>query len=126
MGRQSEQLEREAEGVRSELSGSLAELRFRLTPGQIVDQLTDYAREGPAADFLNNLAREIRETPMPVLLIAIGIAWLVLATNRRSGTPSRFDDRDVRTALQDEIGSDLITQVEASPEDRSTWAVVDG
>jgi hypothetical protein len=93
------------EGVRSELSGSLAELRFRLTPGQIVNQLTDYTRAGPAADFLNNLAREIRASPMPVLLIAIGIAWLVLATNRRSGTPSRFD-RDVRTAPQDEIGSD--------------------
>jgi hypothetical protein len=124
MGRQSEQLEREAEGVRSELSGSLAELRFRLTPGQIVDQLTDYARAGPAADFLNNLAREIRENPMPVLLIVIGIAWLALATNRQSGMASRFDGNQ-RAAAQDEIGPNLITSVE-SPEDRSTWAVVNG
>ena len=125
MGRQSEKLEREAEGVRSELAGSLAELRFRLTPGQIVDQFTDYAREGPAAEFLNNLAREIRVNPMPVLLIAIGIAWLVLATNRQSGMASCFDG-NLRTAPRDEIGPDLITRVEASPEDRSTWAVVDG
>jgi len=125
MGRQSEKLEREAEGVRSELAGSLAELRFRLTPGQIVDQFTDYAREGPAAEFLNNLAREIRVNPMPVLLIAIGIAWLVLATNRQSGMASCFDE-NLRTAPRDEIGPDLITRVEASPEDRSTWAVVDG
>jgi hypothetical protein len=124
MGRQSEQLEREAEGVRSELSGSLAELRFRLTPGQIVDQLTDYARAGPAADFLNNLAREIRENPMPVLLIVIGIAWLALATNRQSGMASRFDGNQ-RAAAQDEIGPNLITSVE-SHEDRSTWAVVNG
>ena len=125
MGRQSEKLEREAEGVRSELAGSLAELRFRLTPGQIVDQFTDYAREGPAAEFLNNLAREIRVNPMPVLLIAIGIAWLVLATNRQSGMASRFDG-NLRTAPRNEIGPDLITRVEASPEDRSTWAMVDG
>ena len=97
MGRQSEKLEREAEGVRSELAGSLAELRSRLTPGQIVDQFTDYAREGPAAEFLNNLAREIRVNPMPVLLIVIGIAWLVLATNRQSGMASRFDG-NLRTA----------------------------
>jgi hypothetical protein len=126
MGRQSEKLEREAEGVRSELAGSLAELRFRLTPGQIVDQFTDYAREGPAAEFLNNLAREIRVNPMPVLLIVIGIAWLVLATNRQSGIASRFD-RNAATAPRDEIGPDnSITGLEASPEERSTWAMVDG
>ena len=126
MGRQSEKLEREAEGVRSELAGSLAELRFRLTPGQIVDQFTDYAREGPAAEFLNNLAREIRENPMPVLLIEIGIAWLVLATNRQSGMAPHFD-RNAATAPRDEIAPDnSITGLEASPEERSTWAVVDG
>jgi hypothetical protein len=125
MGRQSEQLEREAEGIRSELAGSLTELRYRLTPGQIVDQLTDYAREGPAADFLHNLVREIRENPMPVLLIVIGIAWLVLATNRQSRMASRFD-RNLRTAPRDDTGPDLITRVEASPKERSTWAVVDG
>jgi len=126
MGRQSEKLEREAEGVRSELAGSLAELRSRLTPGQIVDQFTDYAREGPAAEFLNNLAREIRVNPMPVLLIAIGIAWLVLATNRQSGMAPHFD-RNAATAPRDEIAPDnSITGLEASPEERSTWAVVDG
>ena len=27
----------------------------------------DYAREGPAAEFLRNLAREIRENPVPLL-----------------------------------------------------------
>jgi len=111
--------------TRGELAGSLAELRSRLTPGQIVDQFTDYAREGPAAEFLNNLAREIRVNPMPVLLIVIGIAWLVLATNRQSGMASRFDG-NLRTAPRNEIGPDLITRVEASPEDRSTWAMVDG
>ena len=118
MGRQSEQLEQEAEGIRSELAGSLAELRFRITPGQIIDQLTDYAREGPAADFLRNLAREIRENPMPVLLIAIGVGWLAIAASRSQRAMLGTDSK-LQTIPLDEIGAGVVTRVVASPEERS-------
>src|SRR4030088_3769052 len=84
MMRQSEQLEREAEEARYHLAESLNELRFRVSPGQVVDQIIDYAREGPIADFLGNLSREMRENPVPLLLIGIGISWLVLATSLSS------------------------------------------
>jgi len=85
MARQSEQLEREAEQTRRQLAEWLEELRSRVTPGQVIDQLADFAREGAAADFLRNLGREIRENPIPVLLIAVGIGWLVIAASRRHG-----------------------------------------
>ena len=82
MARQSEQLEQEADQTRAQLSGTLEELRARMTPGQIVDRVVDYASEGPAADFLSNVGREIRENPMPLVLIGIGIVWLIVASNR--------------------------------------------
>ena len=56
MARQSEQLEREAEQTRRQLAGWLEELRSRVTPGQVIDQLADFAREGAAADFLRERA----------------------------------------------------------------------
>jgi hypothetical protein len=56
MGTQSEQLERKAHQVRARLTETLEELRAGMTPGQVVDQLVDYAREGPAAEFFRNLA----------------------------------------------------------------------
>src|ERR1700716_1101642 len=88
MMRQSEQLEREADQARYHLAASLSELRLRATPGQVVDQITDYAREGPVADFLGNLTREMRDNPVPLLMIGIAIAWLVMATSlsARAGT----------------------------------------
>ena len=110
MGRQSEQLEREAEGIRSELAGSLAELRYRVTPGQIVDQLTDYAREGPAAELLRNLAREVRTNPMPVLLIMIGVAWLAIAASLSRRVVLGSND-ELRTAPVDETGVHVVTRV---------------
>ena len=84
MASQSEQFEREAEQTRWQLAGTLEELRDRMTPGRVVDQVIDYTRDGPAAEFLRNLGREVRENPMPLVLIGIGIAWLMVASSRTS------------------------------------------
>jgi len=84
MESQSARLEREAEETRWQLSGTLDELRGRMTPGRVVDQVIDYSRDSPAAEFLRNLGREARENPMPLVLIGIGIAWLLVASNRTS------------------------------------------
>ena len=48
----SEHLERETEQTRAAFERTLEELRARISPGQLVDQLTEYARGGPTADFL--------------------------------------------------------------------------
>ncbi len=82
MAYQTAQLEREAEETRYHLARSLEELRS-LTPGQAIDQLLYYTREGPIADFLRNLGREIRENPLPLLVIGAGLAWAMIATSLR-------------------------------------------
>lgn len=80
MARQSERLEREAEEARAELAYSLDELRQRLTPGEIVEEVVQYARETPVADFGRNLARDVRANPLPLLVIFGGIAWAAIAS----------------------------------------------
>ena len=55
MEAQSARLEREAEEACGQLSATLEELRCRMTPGRVVDQVIDYTRDSPAADFLRNL-----------------------------------------------------------------------
>src|SRR5260370_27977980 len=114
MARQSEQLEREAEQTRQQLAGWLEELRSRVTPGQVIDQLADFAREGAAADFLRNLGREIRENPIPVLLIAVWIGWLGIAASRSPRLMPRFGE-DMRTAPLREIGALSLAPVEGLP-----------
>src|SRR5256714_9116645 len=84
MANNSEKLEREAGGTRAQLAEALDAVRARMTPGQVLDQLIDYAREGPGAGFGRNLAREVREHPLPLVLIGIGIAWLMVASSRSS------------------------------------------
>lgn len=84
MESQSARLEREAEETLWQLSGTLEELRGRMTPGRVVDQVIDYTRNSAATDFLRNLGREARQNPMPLVLVGIGILWLLLASNRTS------------------------------------------
>src|SRR5687768_8123613 len=83
MTRLSEQLEHEAEIARANLTADLDELRHRMTPGQIVDEVADYARDTPVAEFARNLVRDLRENPLPLLLIGAGIAWSIFNSSRR-------------------------------------------
>ena len=80
MTRQSEQLEHEAEEARAKLANSLDELRARMNPGEIVDEIVEYVRETPVADFIRNLARDVRESPLPLLVIFAGIAWAAIGS----------------------------------------------
>jgi hypothetical protein len=78
-------LEQQARRARALLAETLAELRARMTPGRAIDEVAEYAYEVSAADFFRNLAREVREHPLPVTLIGIGVTWLIIASGRSSG-----------------------------------------
>jgi len=80
MTRPSEQLEREVEDARADLASSLDALRNRLTPGQIVEEALDYARDTPVAEFARNVSRDVQANPMPLIVISAGIVWACIAT----------------------------------------------
>jgi Protein of unknown function (DUF3618) len=85
MTKSSAQLEREAEQTRSQLAATLEELRSRITPGQLVDQTLDYARETNLGELVRNLGRDARDNPLPLALIGTGLAWLMMTNGRRRG-----------------------------------------
>ncbi len=88
----SEHLERKAEESRARLSEKLEELRARITPGEVVDQLVDYVRDS-GGEFMRTLGYQVRRNPLPVALIGAGMAWLMTEKdgerlspeNRRAG-----------------------------------------
>ncbi|HEV2956737.1 MAG TPA: DUF3618 domain-containing protein [Xanthobacteraceae bacterium] len=85
MTKSTAQLEREAELTRSQLAATLEELRSRITPGQLVDQTLDYARESNLAELMRNLGRDACDNPLPLALIGTGLAWLMMTNGRRRG-----------------------------------------
>jgi uncharacterized phage infection (PIP) family protein YhgE len=99
----SEQLERETETCRNELADTLDELRTRMTPGEVVDQLVDYAKDTTGGQFFENLKQQIANNPLPVALMGAGFAWLlcgkgISASRLRQSTASVADKMRQRTA----------------------------
>jgi Protein of unknown function (DUF3618) len=92
----SEQLERETQSCRNELAQTLEELRARMTPGEVVDQLVDYAQDTTGGLFFEHLKQQVANNPLPVAVMTAGFAWLmfgkgVSASKLRQSTTSAGD-----------------------------------
>jgi Protein of unknown function (DUF3618) len=98
MASQTAQLERETEEARIRVEQTLEELRFRVSPGQLLDRATDYLRNSNGRAFVSNLREQVVTNPLPVTLVGAGIALLALSsrTNRETyeGGSSQYRHRD--------------------------------
>ena len=85
--RSASDIERDIEATRAELDRTISAIEEKLTPGQVVDEVVGYlgARPGTSGDLIYWL----RENPVPVVLIGIGLAWLLLGP-RRVPEPVRY------------------------------------
>lgn len=76
-------IERDLESTRARLDATIDALQQKLSPGQAVDQFITYLRDGGGAEFGRNLMRTVRDNPVPVALIGVGVAWLMVGSTRR-------------------------------------------
>jgi ElaB/YqjD/DUF883 family membrane-anchored ribosome-binding protein len=101
-------LEREIDQTRANMDRTLGALERKLSPGQLLDQAMEFAREN-GGEFANNLGRSVKENPVPALLTAVGIAWIVASSNRpKASIADAYEDRyardDFNTVEFDETG----------------------
>jgi ElaB/YqjD/DUF883 family membrane-anchored ribosome-binding protein len=78
-------IERELDDTRTRLDATIGALQQRLAPGSMVDQAVEYFKEGGGVEFSRNLGRTMRDNPMPVALIGVGLGWLMLSSTRSNG-----------------------------------------
>jgi len=89
------EIEREVRQERAHVERTLDELQERLSPGQLVDQAVTYLRGSGGADFMRNLGETVKQNPMPLALVGVGLAWMMLADRRdRYARPSYWDEGD--------------------------------
>jgi ElaB/YqjD/DUF883 family membrane-anchored ribosome-binding protein len=95
-GRSAAEIERDVERSRARVTDTIEELRSRVSPGQIMDQVVDYAKTSGGAEFMRNLGGSVRDNPLPILLIGAGIGWLMLSRSSDRVAPQ---DPAVRRVL---------------------------
>lgn len=79
--RDAEEIERDIDRTRMSLGRTIDELEHRLSPGQMLDQVLGAARRH-GGDFATNLGRSAENHPMPLLLTAVGLAWMMASANQ--------------------------------------------
>ena len=90
----SRELEHQAEADRNQIAETLNRLRERMSPGQLVDQAIEYARSNGGVDFARNLGDQAKANPIPVIMVAAGLGWLMFGrpAARRAYAPSIVPD----------------------------------
>jgi gas vesicle protein len=78
-------IEQELDYTRSRLDATIGALQEKLAPGEMVEQAIAYFREGGGVEFRRNLGHTVRENPIPVALIGVGLGWLMLSNARQGG-----------------------------------------
>lgn len=81
-------LERQAEAARARLADTADELKARMSPGQIMDELLNQFRGGDGTEMLANLKGQARDNPMALALIGGGMAWLMLGSGTQASAGS--------------------------------------
>ncbi len=74
-------IERDIDRDRNHLSQTISALEDKLSPGQIFDQVWSYARRN-GGTFSDNLVRTVSNNPVPVIMTAVGIAWMAMGRSR--------------------------------------------
>jgi ElaB/YqjD/DUF883 family membrane-anchored ribosome-binding protein len=78
-----DELEREVDESRSHIYDTLNALEQRFSPSQIFDQVLNYTRSN-SGEFSRNLVETVKANPVPALLTATGLAWM-MAGQRNPG-----------------------------------------
>lgn len=93
-----QQLEQEIAQQRAHLTQTIQSLERKLSLNDIVEQVVNYGKENGGA-FGNNLVGSIKNNPIPTLLTAIGLSWMMYGQNRSS-----IDQSNRFTGQQDLFG----------------------
>src|SRR5690606_6903640 len=107
----SESIKRRIDGTREAMDETLDELGERLNPHSLLDDAMEIFRSPQAKDtakkagevlndFAQSLGRQVRDNPIPTLLVGAGLAWLAFSGQNGDEVDSREFARRQRMRLR--------------------------
>jgi len=80
--RSSDQIRSDIDRTRSDMDETFSALESKLTPGQILEEAWGLLKNGSSTGA-TKLSRVIREHPLPIAVIGLGVGWLLVERSRR-------------------------------------------
>jgi len=88
-------IEEEIAATRRKIDHTVDALQDRISPGQWVDRAVGLLKDG-GGEFAQGLNHCVRSHPVPVLMVATGLTWLIAAALRDNGSGSGEAARHAR------------------------------
>jgi ElaB/YqjD/DUF883 family membrane-anchored ribosome-binding protein len=85
MNKSSADIEREVEDARGRIDQTVEALKDKMQPKELFDEATRMMG-GASNKVLTTAVEQLRENPIPIALIGLGVAWLALSQTRRGAT----------------------------------------
>lgn len=85
-GKDSAQLEREVEAQRQRIESRIGEIKDRLSPGQLMDEVLSYTKDG-GKTFASGFGETVSNNPLPAALLGISLIWLMSGQGPKLGVP---------------------------------------
>lgn len=121
MTNETDKIEAEINRSRHALNDTIEALGGKLTPGQIVDEVMGLLK-GQAGQLTANLGRQVRDNPLPLILIA-GAALLFMSKSNHGQAHSSFAAEDHETETQFiALEAARLSVKRDSEEDESAWS----
>jgi ferritin-like metal-binding protein YciE len=86
-------IEREVAAHRADIADTVAEIKERLSPGELLDGVL---RDSRTRELVARIGPAIGRNPLPAVLIGIGALWLALASSRPERSPVQLRSRTPR------------------------------
>jgi ElaB/YqjD/DUF883 family membrane-anchored ribosome-binding protein len=96
--RSPEQIERDINELRAQISDTLDAVQQKLSPGQLLDQALTYARDGGAVAA--DIGRGMRDNPVPAAIFGISLGWLWYTGSRSERKAEETRERVSREASE--------------------------
>lgn len=84
--RQTAEIEAEIARARREMDTTLGAIESKLTTDHLIDQGITYLKQSGGREFVSNLGASVRQNPLSVTLVGVGLAWLMLSGRRAAAT----------------------------------------
>jgi hypothetical protein len=98
----SAELQREIDRDRQRIENRIDAIQERMSPGQLIDEIIDYAKTSGGAEYVGNLGAALNSNPLPVALMGVSLAWLMA---KGSPTPHAASAPDIEPPLYPVTGS---------------------
>lgn len=95
MTMETDKIEQDINRSRSALNDTIERLGGKLSPGQIVDEVLAVA-QGQFGQFTTNMGKQVRDNPIPLLLIGAGVGMYLMNQNKRTDARPRIEEDDWR------------------------------